>query len=414
MDSDLLQHASTPDEEAFAHEAIAFLVSCAQRRRGGTAVWGAGEERLALFHETSGPAEKAEADAARSWQRQRWDAGFGWLTGPVEHGGRGLQNRFDRLYRRIEAAFEIPDMAPLRIGLGWVGPTIVSHGTAQQVAGIARELHRGEAIACALLSEPDAGSDLAGVRTSARRVADGWVITGQKVWTSNAQFADVGLALVRTDPAASKHAGLTAFLLPMHLEGVDVRPIRQLTGGSSFCEVFLSDVVVPDSCRLGDVGHGWEVATRAVGVERQNSGDRTHELLTRAFELLQLLAVQVGLEESTLHSDDLARLYTNLTVARKHQERLQGMPPHEFSGTDAAIENILVAWNLRDVGDLAAELLGPAFAADTGGWGTFAWTRWSLGALGYRIAGGTEEVLKTMLAERVLGLPRDKPTRGRE
>ncbi len=393
----------TPEE--FTASALAFLESAAKRRPPAAVEWGAGAEGLALFHETSGAEELAEVSAARAWQRTRWDAGFGWLTGPVEHGGRGLPASFERRYRELEARFVVPDMGPLRIGLGWVSPTVVRYGTAAQVATHAAGLQRGDVVACALLSEPDAGSDLASVRTRGVRDGASWRLTGQKIWTSNGRFADLGLALVRTDPEARKHAGLTAFLVPMRQSGVDVRPIRQLTGGSSFCEVFLDGAAVPDTMRLGDQGAGWRVATAALANERRDASDRSHELLARAQRLLAMLAERTGRADDPLVADALARLHVRLRVARLHQLRTQA--DTSLARSSGAIDKLLVAANLREAGELAAELLGPAFVADTGAWGTFGWTKWMLGALGYRIAGGTEEVLKTMLAERVLGLPRE-------
>src|SRR5262249_35498859 len=158
-----------------------------------------------------------------------------------------------------EAEFEIPDMNPLRIGLGTVSHALLHAGSPEQIATHAVPIHRGETIACQLFSEPEAGSDLAGVRTKAVREGDLWRVNGQKVWTSNATFADLGLALIRTDPDAPKHRGLTMFLVPMSAPGIEVRPLRQMTGGASFGEVFLSDVGLSDDLRLGDEGSGWKV-----------------------------------------------------------------------------------------------------------------------------------------------------------
>jgi alkylation response protein AidB-like acyl-CoA dehydrogenase len=174
------------------------------------------------------------------------------------------------------------------------------------------------------------------------------------------EYGGRGLALVRTDPQAAKPRGLTMFLVPMNTPGIEVRPRRQITGGASFAETFIDDVRRPDRLRIGAEGEGWAITARALAGERKAVGDR-----------------------------------------------MQATPDVGLTGAERAIDKLLVAANSREIGQLAAELLGPAFAADTGEWGTFAWTKWSLGALGYRIAGGTEEVIKTMLAERVLGLPRE-------
>jgi alkylation response protein AidB-like acyl-CoA dehydrogenase len=405
--AELLELANEEDERAFATEAVAFLAANAPRRTRESVEWGVGEERLALFHETSGAQEQAEADAARRWQHARWEAGFGWITGPPEHGGRGLPPSYDRLYRLLEAAFDVTDMSPLRIGLGTVAAAILAHGTDDQIAEFGVAIQRGETIACQLFSEPEAGSDLAGVRTRGTQRDGSWQIDGQKVWTSNAQFADVGLALVRTDRDSPKHRGLTMFIVPMDATGVDVRPLRQMTGGASFSEVFLTDVVVDDRCRIGAPGAGWKVATDALAAERRETGDRSHEITARAVQLLWMLAVRSGRDHDRLIRDAWARIYSQVTSARFHQRRMQSTPSHQLTGAERALDKMLLVANLRGIGELARELLGPSFVADTGEWGTFSWNRWLMGSLGYRIAGGTDEVLRNMVAERVLGLPRD-------
>jgi alkylation response protein AidB-like acyl-CoA dehydrogenase len=395
----------TPEE--FETRAVEFLAARVTRRGPVSTEWGHGEEGLALFHETTDAQERAEADAALAWQRERWAAGFGWITGPVEQGGAGLPASYDRLYRTLEAHFEIPDMNPLRIGLGTLSHALLSFGSAEQLAAHAVPMHRGETIGCQLFSEPDAGSDLAGVRTRAVRDGTTWRIDGQKVWTSNGTFADLGLALVRTDPEAPKHRGLTMFLVPMTTPGVEVRPLRQLTGGASFCETFLTDVVLDDALQLGDTGAGWAVATAALAGERRAVGDRSHESNARAMALLRTLAQRTGQATDPAVRDCWADLHTRLAVARFQQERMQALPERSLSGAERAMDKVLLASNQKRIGDLAAQLLGPAFVADTGAWGTFNWNRWLMGSMGYRIAGGTEEILKTMLAERVLGLPRE-------
>jgi alkylation response protein AidB-like acyl-CoA dehydrogenase len=407
LDESLLAMATDDDERAFAAKALDFLANHATRRTEESVQWGVGEEKLALFHETSGEQERAEADAARKWQRTRWNAGFGWITGPREHGGRGLRATYDRLYHILESAFDVPDMSPLRIGLGTVEAAILAHGTREQIAEFAVGIRRGEMIACQLFSEPEAGSDLAGVRTRGTRHGHNWQLDGQKVWTSNAQFADIGLALVRTDPQAPKHRGLTMFIVPMSTPGVEIRPLRQMTGGSSFCEVFLTGVTVDDRYRIGAAGSGWKVATDTLAAERRASGDRSHEVTARAVQLLWMLAQRCGRDRDPLIRDAWARTYAQVRSARFQQLRMQARPENQLTGAERALDKMLLVANLRRIGDLALELLGPSIAADSGEWGTFSWNRWLMGALGYRIAGGTDEVLRNMVAERVLGLPRE-------
>ena len=404
---ELLAVARTDEQRRFATAAVAFLSGQVAPRTPQDAAWGVGDEGLTLFHETSDEQERAEADAARQWQKLRWQAGFGWITGPVEFGGRGLSADYEALYRRIESAFDIPDMSPLRIGIGTVGPAILGSGTADQVADYVVPIYRGEIVACQLFSEPAAGSDLAGVRTRATEVGGGWEITGQKVWTSNASFADIGLALVRTDAQAPKHKGLTMMVVPMTADGVTVRPLRQMTGGASFSEVFLDQVVVGHRCVVGDVGGGWKVATRALSGERKAVGDRTHEVTDRAIGLLRELGQRTGRIADPQVRQQFSRVYSRLRIARFQQQRVQAIPESELSGAERAIDKLLVSSNLRALGELAAAILEQELVVDSGQWGTFGWNKWIMGAFGYRIAGGTEEIRKTMLAERVLMLPRE-------
>ena len=301
----------------------------------------------------------------------------------------------------------MPDPSPIRIGIGTVGPALVLHGTPDIVQTFVRPLYEGRSIACQLFSEPGAGSDLAGVSTTAVPVGGGWRVNGQKVWTSNATFADIGLALVRTDPAAGKHAGLSMLLVDMKAPGVEVRPIRQMTGGSSFTEVFLTDVHVPADRLVGEAGGGWRVATATLAGERKAVGDRSHENLGRAVALLRHL----GESEESFEDERLRRRWAEVAIAlraaRLRQQGLQSVRPDLVDPAERTADKLLTAANLAAIGDLAADLLGPRFSVDTGEWGTFAWHKWRMGALGYRIAGGTEEILKTLIAERVLGLPRE-------
>jgi alkylation response protein AidB-like acyl-CoA dehydrogenase len=404
---DLLQLAQSHEQLEFATEAVAFLASHASRRAPEVHEWGHGPENLAIFHETSGEEERAEVEAAKAWQATKWAAGFGWITGPLEHGGRGLSATFDRLYREIEAAFQVADFSPIRIGLSTVGPSLVVNGTDEQVRRFAVPIQRGEIVACQLFSEPEAGSDLAGARTRAERDGNEWRLTGQKVWTSNAQFADIGLALARTDDGASKHAGLSVFVVPMDAAGVEVRPLRQLTGGASFCEVFLDEVTISDDLRVGAVGDGWAVVVSTLAQERASTGDRSHGLTARALALLVALADRQGLRDDAIQRQRLADVAIRLRVAAYHQLRMQAIPTERQQGPERALDKLVLSDNLRRVGDVAAGLLGPRLVADTGEWGTAAWSSWILGAPGYRIAGGTDEILRTMIGERLLGLPRE-------
>jgi alkylation response protein AidB-like acyl-CoA dehydrogenase len=399
--------AGMPDEAAFAREALAFLEREADPRPPEALCWGTGSDSVAVFHETTAEEEAAEVAAARAWQARRFAAGFGWITGPPGYGGRGLPIGYDRLYRALEARFAVPDQSPLRIGIGTVAPAVLAHGTEEQRRNVAVAIYRGDVLACQLFSEPEAGSDLAGVRTRAQRDGDEWVLDGQKVWTSNAHLADVGLCLARTDPEAPKHRGLTMFLVPMDTAGVEIRPLRQMTGGASFNEVFLDGVRLPDATRVGDPGLGWSVTVSALTAERGAVGHRSHGQTARALALLRAGAERDGLGGDPLVRQRLADLEVHLRVARYHQQRMQAVPPERLVGPEGAIDKLMVSANLTRLGEAATALLGPRLAADSGEWGTYAWAALVLGAPGMRLGGGTDEVLKTMLAERLLGLPRE-------
>src|SRR5437764_4550306 len=216
--------------------------------------WGVGSDDVSVFHALSFEDERDLLAAAAAWQQEKFDAGYAAITWPVEYGGAGLQVAFDRAFSRLEAAFDVPRThETFSVTTSLIAPTVRLFGTDEQRDRFVSRFLRVDELCCQLFSEPGAGSDLASLSTRAVADGDEWVITGQKVWSSGAQFSGWGECICRTDPAAEKHAGLTAFLVPMDAPGVDVRPIRQMSGGSSFNEVFLDGVRVPDSLRLGDV-----------------------------------------------------------------------------------------------------------------------------------------------------------------
>ena len=215
----------------------------------------------------------AQLQAARDWQRNRYENGFGWISGPPEYGGRGLTSVHELVYDGLESDYDVPDTGTLSvIGLGMIGPTILAHGQPPVKDRYLPAMYRGDMIACQLFSEPEAGSDLASVTTRAVASEGGWILDGQKVWTSVAQHSQIGMALCRTDPDAPKRRGITAFLVDMSAPGVEVRPLRQMSGGSDFNEVFLSGVRVPDEYRLGEVNGGWRVALTTLMNERATVG----------------------------------------------------------------------------------------------------------------------------------------------
>jgi alkylation response protein AidB-like acyl-CoA dehydrogenase len=338
-----------------------------------------------------------------------FDAGFGWISGPPAYGGRGLPREYQRIYAGVAADFRTPSMAVYGIGLGMVAPTILAHATDEVKEAYLRAMYRGDIVGCQLFSEPSAGSDLASLQTRADRDGDEWIINGQKVWTSGAQRSDIGEIICRTDPDLPKHRGLTGFVVDMHAPGVEVRPLRQMTGGASFNEVFFTDVRVPDSHRLGDVNGGWTVALTTLMNERAaiGGGGGGGVGLPTATRLIELARAS-GKADDPLIRQQLASVYINDLVSRYTTLRsMAKIAVGQLPGPEMSLAKLSLTANMVRTYELVSSILGPALVADTGAWGTYAWTQFLLGVPGMRVAGGTDEVLHNIIGERVLGLPKE-------
>jgi alkylation response protein AidB-like acyl-CoA dehydrogenase len=394
------------DLNEFRRAATDFLEANATRRDkpAGRAGFGVGNDSVEVFPTRSHAEERARLEQISSWQKLKFDAGFGAITWPEEYGGRGLPGRFEQVFRSKEAAFDTPEPTELfAVTVGLVAPTISVHGSDQLRGRFIRRLLRTDMLACQLFSEPGAGSDLASVACRAIRDGTEWVLNGQKVWTSGAQFATIGLAICRTDSSLPRHQGITAFVVPMDTRGVEVRPIRQMTGGSSFNEVFLNDVRIPDTNRLGAEGKGWQVALTTLGFERASS---QHANPGGSFRRLLDLARHLGCTDDPIVRQELARVYIRsrlikYTGLRVQAARRSRQPP----GPEGSTRKLLWVEHLTRIGELAARMLGPRITADNGEWGTYAWSSHLLGAPGYHIAGGSDEIQRNIIGERVLGLP---------
>jgi alkylation response protein AidB-like acyl-CoA dehydrogenase len=399
---------SLADEAAFRDDALAFLRAHAAERRVEDTAWGVGTDRVGLFDDPA--AERDLLDGARAWRRTMFDAGWAWITGPPEFGGRGLAPRFARLFAQLEEDFDTPDQMRLSVGTGMVGPTIAAHGSDVAKQRYLAAIYRADIVACQLFSEPGAGSDLAAIRTRATRVDDGWRITGQKVWTSGGHLSDIGMVLARTGDESGRHRGLTMFIIDMHAPGVDVRPLRQMTGDASFDEVYLDDVAVADELRLGAVDEGWSVMMTTLLNERGSigGGGRGVGGGDHLYRRLVSVAEQFGRTQDPVVRQRLADLRARLSIAAWFQAR---MAAQDAGGRDpgpiVALSKIMLTDNLQRTSALATELLGASLLADSGAWGTYAWSELVLGVPGLRVGGGTDEVQKNMLGERVLGLPRE-------
>jgi alkylation response protein AidB-like acyl-CoA dehydrogenase len=351
----------------------------------------------------------------------RFDAGLAWVHYPPGLGGLGASRSLQPVVDAGFATAGAPDNQPRRIGigLGMAAPTILAHGTDTQRHRFLRPLWTGEEVWCQLFSEPGAGSDLAGLATRAVRDGDRWRVTGQKVWTSIAHEARWGILLARTDPDLPKHQGLTFFVCDLTAPGVEVRPLRQLTGEAEFNEVFLTDVRIPDEHRLGAVGEGWRVARTTLMNERVSIGGGAQP---REGGLVGVLArtwrERPELRTSGLH-DALLRLWVRAEAARLTGERLRQQLAAGQPGPEGSAVKLSFAQLNQEISGLELELLG-GDGLRYDGWHTADWAtrRPELvdlfgGSAGYRylrargnsIEGGTSEILRNIIAERVLGLP---------
>ncbi|MGW3285201.1 acyl-CoA dehydrogenase family protein [Streptomyces sp. NPDC001002] len=400
------------DMQDFAAEARAFLDAHAPKAPDRTApTWGEGDDSMAYFSSLPPEAEREHVQRARDWQRVRHENGFGWITGPVEYGGRGLTPVHDLLYDAVESEYEVADTGVLSvIGLGMIGPTILAHAQPHIKERWLPAMYRGDAVACQLFSEPGAGSDLASVATRAVREGDHWVLNGQKVWTSVAQHSQIGLALTRTNPDAPKHRGITAFLVPMDAPGVEVRPLRQMTGGADFNEVFLTDVRIPDDHRLGEVDGGWTVALTTLMNERATVGSEGVGPVGAALSpdhLSALMRATWTWDDRALRARLAELLVDVLATGHLNSRALRDLRAGGTPGPERSVSKLMYAQNLTRAAHFVSDALGPRIIADTGQWGTYAWSELLLATPALRILGGTEEIMKNILAERVLGLPKE-------
>ena len=395
--------------EEFTAEARSFLEANAKAREEEAFKWGEGEDNVALFDEKTPEQELAEVAEAQEWRRTKFDAGFGWISGPAQYGGRELPAAYDRAYASLEGRFDLPSQAPFGIGLGMVAPTILSHATPTVKERYLGAMYRGDVIGCQLFSEPGAGSDLAGLSTKALRDGDEWVVNGQKVWTSGAQYSDIGEIICRTNPEAPKHKGLTGFVVDMRAPGVEVRPLRQMTGGASFNEVYFTDVRIPDDHRLGDVNEGWTVALTTLMNERasigaDSGGGAEVVSTTRLIEM----ARHFGRDKDPVVRQELMKIFIDFSVAKYTGQRaMDKIKAGQLPGPELSILKLSLTQNLTATAEFVARVLGPHLAADSGAWGTYSWNQLVLGTPGMRIAGGSDEVMRNIVGERVLGLPKE-------
>jgi alkylation response protein AidB-like acyl-CoA dehydrogenase len=386
----------TPQEAEFRTKARAFLDQHLKRHSPDSA---GGDE---FERET-----RDDIARAKVWQAKKFDAGWAVLTWPKEYGGQGLGRLENVIFNQEEAKYQLPP-AIYGIGHGMLGPTIMAHGTQAQKDRFVKEMARGQVVWCQLFSEPAAGSDLAGLRTSAVRDGNDWIINGQKIWSTGAHYCDWGMIVARHDPNLPKHDGLTYFIVDMKAPGVECRQIKQINGGAGFNEVFFTNARVPDSQRLGGVGEGWKVAITTLMNERVSIGagqgaGRVRDLFRLARKVkrygkpaIQDSAVRQKLADYFVQSKGL-----QYTGYRTLSAISRGATP----GPEGSIGKAVGAPLSQQMASFASELQGAAGGLLDPAAPDASWMEGYLASPGIRIAGGSDEIMRNIIAERVLGLP---------
>jgi alkylation response protein AidB-like acyl-CoA dehydrogenase len=382
----------TEEDQAFRHRVSTWLGEHAEVRTG-------------LTDWSRNPMHPDYVRRCREWQHTLYEGGWGAITWPSEYGGRGDSAWHQAIFSQEMAKYDV-STGVFAVGIGMAGPTLIAHGSEGQKRRHLPAMLRGEAVWCQLFSEPDAGSDLAGLKTRATRDGDAFVVNGQKVWTSGAQHSDWGILIARTNPQAPKHRGITYFLVDMQTPGIEVRPLRQITGTAHFNEVYLTDVVVPAENVVGEVDAGWSVAHTTMGYERSLIGG-----VGQAISVTQVvdLARRCAKSEDPLVRQLIAGFYTRVQLLRFMNYRVQtALSQGRLPGPEASTTKLFVSQHMSLNGDLFMALVGAngmladGAALDDGFWETAFLNQWMS-----RLGGGTDNIQRNSLAERVLGLPRE-------
>ena len=346
-------------------------------------------------------------ERARRWQAMKFDAGLAHITWEPEFGGRNGTSVEQIIYGQEEASYRVPNEAFI-IGLGMIAPTLRAIGTAAQQERYLTKLLRGEEIWSQLFSEPGAGSDVASLSTSATRDGDEWVLNGQKVWTSGAQFSDFGEIICRTNPDAEKHKGITAFIVDMRTPGVTIKPLKQMNGGSGFNEVFFDNVRVPHDNVLGDVNEGWTVAITTLMNERVAIGSGGGGGRSSLDGVIAIARARGTITDPRVRQQ-LSDLYSKTRIQKfLSMRRLTAAMQGKVPGPEGSIGKLLGGRINTQLGELTVAVAGPDAVA-----GETRLAQAMLAAPAGHIAGGSDEVLKNIIGERVLGLPGEpRPDKG--
>lgn len=347
---------------------------------------------------------------SKAWRKKKSEAGWACLSWPTEYGGRGSTPIERVIWQQEEGPYGVLG-GLFTIGEGMCGPTMIAFASEDQKQDLMPKLASGENIWCQLFSEPASGSDLAGLRTKAEKDGDDWVINGQKIWTSGAQHSDWGILITRTDPTVPKHKGLTMFFLDMCSPGIEIKPIKQVNGQSGFNEVFFTDVRIPDTQRLGEVGQGWGVSLTTLMNERLAIGSGMPTGFPELFEFVTTLetadgpAIQDGAVRANLADWHCRAAGLKYTAARLVSAVSRG----EVPGPEASIGKLVAGSMMQNISTYAVDLQGLSGALLDADQAAMAakFQGMLLRSPATRIEGGTDEILRNIIAERVLGLPAD-------
>ena len=390
----------TPEEAAFRAEARAWLSAHAKPKA-------ADDAPPATLTDAFSPEEVAHVARCKEWQATLYDGGWAGITWPKEYGGRGGTPMQAAIFAAEQAHFDVPGSSFVQ-GIGMAGPALMVHGSDEQKDRFLAPMLRGDEVWCQLFSEPGSGSDLASLstRASASASADGdnWVINGQKVWTSSAHYSDFGILLARTGSPEDRHRGISYFLLDMRTPGVEVRPLRQMTGSAHFCEVFFSDVVIPDSRLVGGVNDGWAVARTTLTSERALIGGLGAERFGRVLDQ----ARSSGAVHDPVRRQQLVQSYIAFELVKYLGWRqLTAMSKGVPAGPESSVAKLALSVQLGALGDLIMAIRGAGGMLSSDDPAVDYLDGLFIGQWSSRFGGGTEQVQRNIVAERLLGLPRD-------
>ena len=392
----------TPQEAAFRKQARQWIEANAPK-----------ELEAELSQSSLGRIKLKSADiveVAKAWQKKKAEGGWVCLHWPKEYGGRGASPVERVIFQQEEGVYG-KLTSPFQIGEGMCGPTLMAYGSEADKRRYLPKLASGEEIWCQLFSEPSAGSDVAGLRTRAEPDGDHWVINGQKIWTSGAHYSDYGILITRTDPHVPKHKGLTMFFIDMKAKGVEVKPIKQANGMQDFNEVFFTDLRISDSQRLGAVGDGWNVSLTTLMNERMSIGSRLATGFAELFEFCTNFMTEEGpaVDDRATRSRLAQWAVKDSGLKYTSYRAISALSKGERPGPENSIGKLVAGVMLQDIATYAMDLQGAngvlTDPESTEAAGQFQAMLMSSPSM--RIAGGTDEILRNIIAERVLGLPAD-------